>query len=156
LTAAHIRENHLAEELVGKVRDPWWHEVIRLYGAQSDASGILAACLSSGKPTVPELSLAIDCLEEAREVDPEWRAKTDSFLKEGVESLDPDRFRLAAETLLARRLRSMVAVDEGLFVDPEYVSHAEYQLFLEEERGLGQYHQPNHWQGVRFPNGHAS
>ncbi len=156
LTAVHIREYHPDENLAEKVCDPWWHEVIRLYGAQGDASGILAACLSSGEPTLPDLSLAIDCLEEAREVDPEWRAKIDSFLKEGVESLDPDRFRLAAETLLARRLRNMIAVDEGIFVDPGYVSHAEYQLFLEEERALGRYHQPDHWQGFRFPQGYAS
>jgi len=57
---------------------------------------------------------------------------------------------------LARRLRNMVAVDEGIFVDPDYISHAEYQIFLEEKRGLGRYHQPDHWQGVRFPEGHAS
>jgi hypothetical protein len=156
LSAVHIRENSLAGELAGKVADPWWHEVIRLYGAQGDASGILAACLSSGKPSVQELSLAIDCLEEALEVDPEWRTKIDSLLKEGAESPDPDRFRLAAETMLPRRLRNMVAVDEGTFVDPDYVSHAEYQLFIEEKRAHGQHHQPDHWQGLHFPDGQGS
>jgi hypothetical protein len=155
LTAVHIRENHLTEELVGNVHDPWWHEVIRLYGAQGDASGILAVCLSSRTPTVPELSLAIDCLEGAREVDVEWRAKIDSLIKEGAESPDLDRFHLAAETMLARRLRDMVPVDERTFVDPDYLSHAEYQLFLDEERMRDYFHQPDHWQGFRFLEGQA-
>jgi hypothetical protein len=155
LTAVHIRESNLVGELVSKVADPWWHEVIRLYGAQGDASEILAACLSSGKPSVPELSLAIDCLEEAREVEPEWRVKLDFFLKEGAESPDPDRFSLAAETMMAMRLRKMIAVNETIFADPNYISHAEYQLFLDEERMRGNYYQPDHWQRFHFPNGQA-
>ena len=157
LAAVHIRENGLGEELVDKVADSWWHEVIRLYGAQGDASGIIAACLSSGAPTVPELALAIDCLEEAREVDPQWRTKIDTFLKEGADSTDPKRFCLAAETMLARRLRNMVRVDERTFVDSDYISHAEYQLFIDEKRATKhQHHQPDHWQKFRFPKGHAS
>jgi hypothetical protein len=155
LTAVHIRENGLAGELEYKVADPWWHEVIRLYGAQGDASGVLAACLSSESPSVAQLSLAIDCLEEAREAAPEWRAKIDTFLREGAESTDPDRFRLAAETMLARRLRSMVAINERTFVDSDYISHAEYQLFLDEMRALSMYHQPDHWVEFRFRPGQA-
>src|SRR6185312_11983920 len=151
LTAVHIRETGLTDELGGKVADSWWHEVIRLYGAQGDASGILAACLSSESPSVVQLSLAIDCLEEAREIETEWRARIESFLKEGVKSSDLDRFRLVSETMLARRLRNMIAVDERTFVDPDYVSHAEYQLFLDEKRRLGEHHQPDHWPGSRFP-----
>jgi hypothetical protein len=156
LAAVHIWENNLSDELAAKVVDPWWHEVIRLYGAQGDASGILAACLSSGTPSVQELSLAIDCLEEAREVDPEWRAKIDSFLKEGAASSDPDRFHLAAGTILARRLRTMVAIGEETFADRNYLSNAEYQLFLDESGALGNFHQPDHWQNFNFPKGDAS
>src|SRR5436305_3453648 len=155
LTAVHIRETGLAGELVDKVTDSWWHEVIRLYGAQGDASGILAACLSSASPSISQLSLAIDCLEEARETDPEWRAKIDSFLKEGAESTDPERFRLAAETMLARRLRNMVAVDDRTFIDSGYISHAEYQIFIDFKRAIGGFYQPDHWPILRFPAGQA-
>jgi hypothetical protein len=155
LTAVHIREQELGAELVGKVTDPWWHEVLRLYGAQGDASPILKACLSSASPSVGELSLAIDCLEEARETDPYWRAQVDSLVKESIQSLDPERFRLAAETMLARRLRDMIAIDDRTLVDPNYISHAEYQLFIDERRAGGEYRQPDHWQRFRFPDDHG-
>ena len=153
LAAVHIRENRLDGELASKVADSWWHEAIRLYGAQGDASGILAACLSSRRPTILELSLAIDCLEEAREVDPKWRARLDSFLKEGAESPDPDRFRLAAETILARRLRNMVPVDDTTFRDFNYVSHSEYQVFLDEERAQRSLSSARSLEGLSFSSG---
>ena len=104
-------------DLIGKIPDPWWHETLRLYGAQADASPIVAACLGTAHPTVAALSLAIDCLEEAREIAPEWRNRTESLLSEGVESSDPERFRLAAEPCWhdacaawwpSRRVRSLI------------------------------------------------
>lgn len=155
LAAVHAREQGLGDELIENVSDSWWHEALRLYGAQGDASPILAACLSTPQPTPATLSLAVDCLEESREVDPEWRAKVDALLYLGLEDQDLERFRVAAETLLARRLRDMVPIDEDTWIDPTLVTHAEYQLFLDEDRIGGRYHQPDSWQSFRFPAGQA-
>jgi hypothetical protein len=156
LAAVHLRENALGSEVAAMVADPWWHEVLRLYGAQGDGSGVIQACFLSEPPTVLTLALAIDVLEEAREVDPFWRAKVDVFLKEGLEDNDPERFRLAAETLLARRLRNMIALDETTFVDSTLITCAEYQLFFNERRAKLDLCQPADWQSYRFPVGRAS
>jgi hypothetical protein len=155
LAASHAREESLGLNLVERVSEPWWHETLRLYAAQGDASQILSACLTSGLPSVGSLTLAVDCLEESREVDPVWRAKVDDFLERGTESSDPERFRLAAETLLSRRLRGMTAISDGVFADTAYVTHAEYQLFLDEKILEGIYSQPDHWNGLRFTSGSA-
>lgn len=155
LAAVHAREQGLGDDLLDKVADPWWHETLRLYGALGDASPILAACFSSEETTVPQLSLAIDCLEESLEVDPEWRRMVDHLLQKGAEDDDPDKFRLASQTILARRLQNFVGFAEDVLVDPTFVTHAEYQLFLDESRSRGRNCQPDHWLEYRFAAGHA-
>lgn len=148
LAAVHAREQGLVQELVARVTDPWWHETIRLFAAQGDAGPILKACLGSGQPTVSQLALAIDCVEEAREVDEVWQDKLDELLAKGVEDLDPVRFRLAAATLLERRLRGMIPLDDDRAVDSTYLTNAEYQLFLDEEKKKDL--RPDHWTATRF------
>lgn len=148
LSSVHAREQRLVDKLIDHISDPWWHETIRLYCAQGDASPILAACLSAPQPTVMTLNLAIDCLEEAREADPQWRIKTELLLKEWVEDENPERFRVAAETLLTRRLRNMVLIGDDVFVDSTYVTYAEYQLFLN-DTGIGGAGRPTYGLGQK-------
>ena len=155
LAAVHIREQGLAADLKMKIADPWWQEAIRLYGAQGDASPILEACLTTDSPTVPALTLAIDCLEEAREIDPNWRERVESLLARSVEDAGSGHFALAAETMLARRLRDMPSVDENTFVDSRYITQAEYQLFLNSMRVAGRCFQPDHWKADRFSAGQS-
>lgn len=66
-----------------------------------------------------------------------------------------ERQRVIAEALLLRRLRNLVRVDDDLYVDLGYISHIEYQLFLDEKRATGEYYQPDHWQNDNFPKGQA-
>lgn len=40
-------------------------------------------------------------------------------------------------------------------IDPQYLTCAEYQLFLDDARRLGKYHQPDHWPGLRFAPGES-
>ena len=88
LAAVHVREQRLEQTLVAQVHNPWWHETIRLYCAQADASPIVAACLAADLPPVPALTLAIECVEEAKEVDPALRLRLEALLTEGVEGSD--------------------------------------------------------------------
>jgi predicted ATPase len=155
LAAVHIREQGLAPELSDKIIDPWWHEVIRLYGAQGDSTGILEACLANTQ-RIPALTLAVDILEEAREIEPELRTRVERLLKSGLEDTSYERFRIAAETLLTRRIANMVETDAGTFVDLNYISHAEYYLFLVEMRAKGAYYQPDHWPSYKFPAGQST
>lgn len=66
---------------------------------------------------------------------------------------DPGRQRIARETLLALRLRRLVRVDEDRYADNGLITHAEYQLFLDDRCAQGEYHQPDHWPGYQFPPG---
>ncbi len=126
---------------------------IRLYAAQADATSVIAACLEDEHPSVPALTLAIECLEEAREVQPEVRTQLEDVLAQGVEDPNGGRRRIVAEALLALRLRRMVRVDEDRYVDNSLITHAEYELFLDERRAQGKCHQPDHWSGHKFPPG---
>ena len=152
LAAVHVRDQKLEKALIRHVKDSWWHETIRLYAAQSDATNVVKACLSLKKPSVPALTLAMECLEEAREVKPELRSIFER-LTQSVEHERPDVRRLAAEVLLTLRLRRMVRVDEDKYFDSSPVTQAEYQLFLEEEAIFANYHVPEHWRRNRFPPG---
>ena len=153
LAAVHIQEQRLEGELTTRVAEPWWHETIRLYAAQTDASPVIAACLRDDPPALHALILAIECQEEARELQPDLRAKLDAMLNQGVEDPDPERRRLVAEVLLALRMRRMARVDEHTYVDNSLVTHAEYQLFLDEKRAIDEFYQPDHWQSDQFPSG---
>jgi energy-coupling factor transporter ATP-binding protein EcfA2 len=153
LAAVHVQQQRLESELVARVDDGWWHEAIRLYAAQADATPVIAACLEDEHSSVPALTLAIECLEEAREVQPALRAQLEDVLVQGVEDPNPERRRIVAEALLALRLRRMMRVNEDKYVDNSLIIHAEYQLFLDERRARGKYHQPDHWSGYQFLSG---
>jgi len=63
------------------------------------------------------------------------------------------RFHLAANVLLSRRLNNLVRIDENVEIDLNYITCAEYQLFIDEMRQAGKNRQPDHWQDYRFPPG---
>jgi hypothetical protein len=71
----------------------------------------------------------------------------------GLNESDPAKRRPIAEALLKVRLAQMHRLDENRYIDPELVSHAEYQLFLDERQGYGDNRRPIHWKADRFPEG---
>lgn len=152
LAAVHVRDQKLESELVRHVEDSWWHETIRLYSAQADATNIIKACLTRKKPSVVALTLAMECLDEAREVKPELRTIFDK-LAQSVDHERPDVRHLAAEVLLTLRLRRLVRVDENKYIDSSFITYAEYQIFLDEESAYANYYLPDHWTQPRFPTG---
>src|SRR5260370_31914716 len=44
----------------------------------------------------------------------------------------------------------MVQVKENVYCDKKLVTCAEYQLFLDDQRAVGKYHQPDHWPQAQF------
>lgn len=149
LTAVHWHQEKTCEfsweELVG---DSWWHETLLLYAAQGDASRLIEACLDV--ETVPALTLAADCLEEALEIDPEVRCRAEAHVIADPESPYPARRRLAAEVRLSRRLKSLQHIDQGRAIDTDFLTCAEYQLFLDDMRAQGRFYQPDHWTSLTF------
>lgn len=66
-----------------------------------------------------------------------------------------DRFTLAAQVLLARRLNSLIRINEAVEIDTSYITCAEYQLFIDAQKAEGKYVQPDHWSTNQFPTGTA-
>lgn len=154
LAAVHVKEQGLVQELLNAVSDVWWHETIRLYVAQADATAIIQACLTVQPPSAMALSLALECLEEAQGVEKHVRGQMQRLLEQGVEDEDPERRRIVADALLTRRLRrQMIRLDEDRYVTTSLITCAEYQLFLDELRRRGAWHSPDHWVAERFPKG---
>lgn len=152
LVAMYIRENNLERELLTRVENNWWHETIRLYSAQADATTIISACLLKASTSVDALTLALDCMPEARNVQTKVRQRVQTMIELGVEDRDPARRRIVAEALLSQRLhQKMHPVNERISIDTTLVTHAEYQIFLDEERVQGKYFQPDHWISESFP-----
>lgn len=46
-------------------------------------------------------------------------------------------------------------IDENTYIDDTLVTCAEYQLFIDEMREQGKYHQPDHWTSYQFPERQA-
>ncbi len=155
LAAVNIIEQRLDPVLQSFVGQSWWHETIRLYCAQTDATQIIKACLRDAVPTIEQLRLAIECLEEAREVEPDARQQLEKVLDEGLDDTDEERRKLVAEALLSLRLARMGRYDEDIYIDNGLVTQAEYQIFLNEQMSLGHYYQPDHWINASYAQGKA-
>lgn len=155
LTVIHIRENHLEDMLVDRVEVSWWHEVIRLYCAQAEASRLIEACLKKADSSVQMLILARECLEEAREVRADIKRHVNIILEQRVEDQDPVRRHIVAEALLAQRLQAMVPTATETYRDLSLITCAEYQLFLDEQQAKEKWYQPHHWETRTFEIGQA-
>lgn len=153
LAAVYIATNRVEKVLIEQIGTSWWHETIRLYAAQADATSIISACLIGARPSVPLLTLAIECLDEAREVEPNIREEIRAILARGVDDPDPARRHAIGEALLTLRVRKMVRIDEESYVDDTFISNAEYQLFLDESYLSHRFLRPDHWEGDRFRPG---
>lgn len=154
LAAAHFKEQKIhGNWWQRKVADSWWQETLRLYAAQADATPIVTACLHN--QSVTTLTLAADCLEEALKLEASVRQQVEELLIANLESDNQELFKLAAEVKLQRRLKNLHRIDETREIDVEFISCAEYQLFLDEKRAKGEFYQPDHWLDYRFTKGSA-
>ncbi|MCC6604928.1 MAG: NACHT domain-containing protein [Anaerolineae bacterium] len=152
LTAVHLKDQRLEKVLLDHVDDPWWHETIRLYAAQTNATNIIRACVMRETASIPALTLAVECIEEALEVEDDFR-RIPAELVHSLENDNPEIRRIGAEVLLQLRLRRLVRLDESTYADSSLVTQAEYQLFLDELRAQGSYRQPDHWREMQFASG---
>ncbi len=155
LASLHIKEEGLLQTLTANVNVTWWHEVARLYAAQADASPLVEACLASNPPTLQALVLAVDCEEEALELRPDLRERLRLVTEEGLEDGNSERRSLAAWHKLARRLRDMTRLSDGVYIDSSPITAAEYQLFIDERRAKKEFRQPDHWDEYSFASGQS-
>ncbi len=156
LASMYVLEKSMEGDLYHRINDDWWHEVIKLYSAQTDATKIITLCLDQDPPSSVALSLAIQCLEEAHQVQPKLRDIAERILLENAEDPDPEIRSIVGQALLSNRLKHLSALSPSIFIDTKLVTNAEYQVFIDDmlARNMGDYH-PAHWRQVSFPKGTA-
>jgi energy-coupling factor transporter ATP-binding protein EcfA2 len=156
LTSMYMLDAKLEDELKSKIKDDWWHEVIKLYSAQTDATGIITVCLDQNPPSALALSLAIQCLEEARQVQPYIKTVIERILQETAEDSDPEIRSIVAQALLSNRIKHLTAISPSVSIDTRLVTNAEYQVFIDDmlRRGAGDFY-PVQWRGKTFAQGSA-
>jgi len=152
LAATQIKDSSREDVLINNLSDGWWEESIRLYAAQADTSGIIRAALAN--PSVTTLALAYNCMREGLRTRADLRKELEDAVENDLESHDPGRSQLAAEVILAQRLRSMIRLNARIDLDLTLITNAEYQLFLN-STGSNFRYIPHHWEGTHFPQGRA-
>jgi hypothetical protein len=94
---------------------------------------------------VEVLLLATDLEACVSNIDPNLQERLRSITVAAIDDSDTERRKLAAEYMLARRMRKMTWVDHDSYVDASPVSQAEYQLFIDESWSRGESRQPEYW-----------
>lgn len=56
-----------------------------------------------------------------------------------------ENFKLAATIMLKRRLKSLVSINNNFEIDKNYITYAEYQLFINDMQALGKNRQLDPW-----------
>ncbi len=155
LSAVQIKESNQEFILIENINDSWWEETIRLYSAQTDATNLIESALKN--PDVTCLKLALDCCDEGLSINPQVKESLYQQIKKGLESNNKNKFELAAKVKLSRRLSKLVRIDDNLEIDREYITCAEYQLFLNNwNSGIIEIkNYPNNWNNGHFPAGDA-
>ncbi|WP_405066907.1 NACHT domain-containing protein [Kribbella sp. NBC_01510] len=134
LAAVEIRNDPDEVDLPAVVENPWWRETTLLWAADADASAVVAACLESR--SVDALALALDCAEEAREVDIVLLERLDQLHDPGVSSSDAQarkiHRRLMAAVRTSRSLRVTVTLSNGAVACAQPIPQTLYQLYVEQ------------------------
>ncbi|GII67480.1 hypothetical protein Skr01_75650 [Sphaerisporangium krabiense] len=137
LAAAAIRQDPaLVHLLLDGVDDPWWRETTLIWAASGDATPVIERCMAVA--TVPALSLAFACADEASQVEPAVRTRLGELLTSEV-SDDPERRRLLSAVLVDRELGERIRLDEGTVLCLRPVSRRLYRRFVDEHTRQGRH-----------------
>jgi hypothetical protein len=148
LAAVQIKETDQTRLITENLDQQWWFETIYLYAVRSnDATAIVQETIR--RSTAESLTLASILLQDDVSMDENVRQQLRQTLDEGLKHSNPQISKLAAQVKLGNRLRQLHPVDGTQEIDLDYVSHAEYQLFLDAQPTDDPFY-PDHWQNTRF------
>ena len=148
LAAVEISESNQEDILIQNIDKTWWSETIHLYAAQAkNATNIVNAVINKPSPSINAFLVIADYEEEGWRIDKQVREELVSKLDAGLSSDDEKIFKLAVELKLARRLKNFVRVDEKIEINNDYITCAEYKLFILE---TGYDKTPQNWQNKSF------
>jgi hypothetical protein len=138
LAACQVRDKQLHSELAARIDQSWWHETIRLYAAESDATGIIDACLAYHRTDLTVIRLAVDCMLSAREV----AASTRRHLLQLADPHSEAGIAVAATIRLLLRSASFVSIDPYTEISPAAVSAVEFWYYVQQAETEAR---PVHW-----------
>jgi hypothetical protein len=142
LAAAHIKDKNLQAILIDAVSDSWWRETTLLYVAGTDAGPIVEECLTAD--TLPALTLALDCAEEAGELAEDLQDRLEDLLDAGLApGADPQRRKLLIGVTVARHLREVSETSNGTRLCGKAITARVYRFFLEDMASRGQRRPPD-------------
>jgi len=127
LASAQVKEVGQLALLTDNIHQTWWHETIRLFAAKNDVTAIIQAALNM--PNRESLTIAYDCSDEGKSLDPNVRQALEEF---SLESTDPEIALLAAQVKLSRRLNQLLRLDDDTQIDAGVISEAEFELAMSE------------------------
>ncbi|WP_193196084.1 SUMF1/EgtB/PvdO family nonheme iron enzyme [Nostoc sp. MG11] len=141
LAAVQVEKLKQENILIQNFHVTQWAETIYLYAGLSDVNNITRLILEAlqrwqkyGQEEVKSLTLAYSCLQEnPNKVEKETKNKLTKILEEGLESSDQKIAQIAAKVKLSSRLNQLLDVDGRCFIDRNYITYAEYQLFLDDQ-----------------------
>ncbi|MFF6853087.1 NACHT domain-containing protein [Streptomyces antimycoticus] len=130
LAASHIHHNGMGHLLEGRISDAWWRESILLWSTVNPPDHVIEACLELD--TAEALALAFDCYDEAREKPHELGQRLEQLRLEALQSpADSPRRQIMEGATVARHLRQVVWLADGVLVSALPVSHDVYRLFTD-------------------------
>ena len=124
--------------LANQVSDPWWRETILLWAARNNASPVVEACLTAR--TVPALSLAYACADQAAELDQHLRSELTRLLTSNP--ADPDEGRLLNAVTADRHLHDSTRLDDGTTICVTPVSQDLWHRYLRHLHSSGPHASP--------------
>jgi hypothetical protein len=139
--------------LASRVSDAWWHETLRLFAAQTDASSVISLCMEESSRSPRALLLAAECDAEAFEIRSDVRNQLWMLTEEAIESKDIERQSVGAELLLAARLREISGLRGERHVTATPVTNSEYHLFVHEMHSHKEFLWPYNWNNGAYPVG---
>jgi energy-coupling factor transporter ATP-binding protein EcfA2 len=133
LAASYVRGKGSGSLLLDKIANSWWREVVLLYAAQADATDIVTECLKF--PNSPSaISLAVQCAEEARELDVDLRDQLEQ-LSVGEISM-PGQPNIGGWVAAFRRIRSFVRYSADSYVSVTPASAIELAAFADDTKSM--------------------
>ncbi len=131
LAAVQVKASNQENILIQNFQNSTWAETIRLYAALSDTTQLIECAIQNR--SITSLSLAYDCWKEGKYTEPQTQTALEEMLESGLESSQPDIAKMAAQVKLSRRLNNLYDIDDNVAIDCTYITHAEYQLFIDQQ-----------------------
>jgi hypothetical protein len=149
LAAVHIEETSNQQLLLNHLDNEWWSETIHLHASQfGNATPIVEEAIR--RNTLVPLTVANGLIQDDVPIEAEVQQQLEATLTQGLRDSDPEIFKLAAEVTLVNRLKRLKSLNSVTAIDQGYITQSEYQLFLDAQQRLGNFHYPDHWTQNRF------